>query len=139
MHPNDLIIVCRRPQMLFQHRMFSCRAADSYCFNACVQLNHILTLNYSLSHSLSLSPFLSDMDPLSVTPTIPVVAKLGDMVELQCKTKASAPHTVQWKKVCASHRPPLYCAKESSFPFFICAWNADWMLGDLLPSGLELV
>ncbi|XP_076008756.1 basal cell adhesion molecule isoform X2 [Genypterus blacodes] len=38
------------------------------------------------------------IDPLSVTPARPVVAKLGDMVELQCKTKASAAHTVQWKK-----------------------------------------
>ncbi|KAG7475017.1 cell surface glycoprotein MUC18-like isoform X1 [Solea senegalensis] len=38
------------------------------------------------------------LDPVSVTPAEPQVAMLGDKVEWQCKTKASAPHTVQWKK-----------------------------------------
>ncbi|KAM6968092.1 basal cell adhesion molecule [Aplochiton taeniatus] len=38
------------------------------------------------------------IDKLSVSPAGPLSAMLGDMVELQCKTKASDPHTVQWKK-----------------------------------------
>ncbi|CAN9513803.1 unnamed protein product [Ophioblennius macclurei] len=38
------------------------------------------------------------IDPVSVTPAEPQVVKLGDKVEWQCKTKASAAHTVQWKK-----------------------------------------
>ncbi|KAM8846065.1 basal cell adhesion molecule isoform 1-T1 [Synchiropus picturatus] len=38
------------------------------------------------------------IDPVSVTPAEPQVVMLGDKVEWQCKTKASAPHTVQWKK-----------------------------------------
>ncbi|XP_061771006.1 basal cell adhesion molecule isoform X2 [Nerophis ophidion] len=38
------------------------------------------------------------IDPMSVTPVEPQVVMLGDKVEWQCKTKASAPHTVQWKK-----------------------------------------
>ncbi|XP_051921060.1 basal cell adhesion molecule-like isoform X2 [Hippocampus zosterae] len=38
------------------------------------------------------------IDPMSVTPAKPQVVMLGDSVEWQCKTKASAPHTVQWKK-----------------------------------------
>uniref|UniRef100_A0A3B3ZIJ4 Ig-like domain-containing protein n=1 Tax=Periophthalmus magnuspinnatus TaxID=409849 RepID=A0A3B3ZIJ4_9GOBI len=40
-----------------------------------------------------------NIDPVSVTPTEPQVVMLGDKVEWQCKTKGSAPHTVQWKKV----------------------------------------
>lgn len=43
---------------------------------------------------------LSDIDPMIVTPAEPQVVMLGDDVEWQCKTKASAAHTVQWKKVC---------------------------------------
>ncbi|KAF3692153.1 Basal cell adhesion molecule B-CAM cell surface glycoprotein Lutheran antigen Precursor [Channa argus] len=38
------------------------------------------------------------IDPVSVTPVKPQVVMLGDKVEWQCKTKASAPHTVHWKK-----------------------------------------
>uniref|UniRef100_A0A8D2ZZK5 Basal cell adhesion molecule (Lutheran blood group) n=1 Tax=Scophthalmus maximus TaxID=52904 RepID=A0A8D2ZZK5_SCOMX len=38
------------------------------------------------------------IDPVNVIPAEPQVAMLGDKVEWQCKTKASAPHTVQWKK-----------------------------------------
>ncbi|XP_061919929.1 basal cell adhesion molecule isoform X1 [Entelurus aequoreus] len=38
------------------------------------------------------------IDPVSVTPVEPQVVMLGDKVEWQCKTKASAAHTVQWKK-----------------------------------------
>lgn len=44
---------------------------------------------------------LSDIDPVSVTPVQPQVVMLGDKVEWQCKTKASAAHTVHWKKVCS--------------------------------------
>ncbi|KAJ8005271.1 hypothetical protein DPEC_G00144900 [Dallia pectoralis] len=38
------------------------------------------------------------IDPVSVSPGRPVTCMLGEMVELQCKTKASDKHTVQWKK-----------------------------------------
>ncbi|XP_035991182.1 basal cell adhesion molecule isoform X1 [Fundulus heteroclitus] len=38
------------------------------------------------------------IDQMSVTPAEPKSVKLGDKVEWQCKTKASKPHTVQWKK-----------------------------------------
>ncbi|XP_054637322.1 basal cell adhesion molecule isoform X2 [Dunckerocampus dactyliophorus] len=38
------------------------------------------------------------IDPMTVTPVEPQVVMLGDKVEWQCKTKASALHTVQWKK-----------------------------------------
>ncbi|CAB1450145.1 unnamed protein product [Pleuronectes platessa] len=38
------------------------------------------------------------IDPVNVIPVEPQVVKLGDNVEWQCKTKASAAHTVQWKK-----------------------------------------
>lgn len=46
-----------------------------------------------------ISSFLSDIDPVSIIPAQPQVVMLGDKVEWQCKTKASAAHTVQWKKV----------------------------------------
>lgn len=46
-----------------------------------------------------LSSFHSDIDPVSITPAQPQVVMFGDKVEWQCKTKASAAHTVQWKKV----------------------------------------
>ena len=52
-----------------------------------------------LPPSLSLFFSLSDIDPVSVTPAQPQVVMLGDKAEWQCKTKGSAPHTVQWKKV----------------------------------------
>ncbi|XP_077383254.1 basal cell adhesion molecule isoform X2 [Festucalex cinctus] len=38
------------------------------------------------------------IDPMNVSPAKPQVVMFGDTVEWQCKTKASAPHTVQWKK-----------------------------------------
>ncbi|XP_068998429.1 basal cell adhesion molecule isoform X1 [Embiotoca jacksoni] len=38
------------------------------------------------------------IDPVSVIPAEPQVVMLGDNVEWQCKTKASASHTVHWKK-----------------------------------------
>lgn len=38
------------------------------------------------------------IDPVSVTPAEPQVVNFGDKVEFQCNTKASAAHTVQWKK-----------------------------------------
>ncbi|CAL1610353.1 unnamed protein product [Knipowitschia caucasica] len=41
---------------------------------------------------------VSYIDPVSVIPAEPQVVMLGDKVEWQCKTKGSAPHTVQWKK-----------------------------------------
>nr|XP_029497712.1 basal cell adhesion molecule-like [Oncorhynchus nerka] len=39
------------------------------------------------------------IDPMSVRPAGPLSTMTGDMVELQCKTKASDSHTVQWKKL----------------------------------------
>uniref|UniRef100_A0A3B3ZI00 Ig-like domain-containing protein n=1 Tax=Periophthalmus magnuspinnatus TaxID=409849 RepID=A0A3B3ZI00_9GOBI len=48
--------------------------------------------------SLVIHHMLLHIDPVSVTPTEPQVVMLGDKVEWQCKTKGSAPHTVQWKK-----------------------------------------
>ncbi|XP_068180580.1 basal cell adhesion molecule isoform X2 [Antennarius striatus] len=38
------------------------------------------------------------IDPVSVIPVEPQEVMLGEKVEWQCKTKASATHTVQWKK-----------------------------------------
>ncbi|XP_071764601.1 basal cell adhesion molecule isoform X1 [Centroberyx gerrardi] len=53
-------------------------------------------LDADLSGEITLA--VNHIDPMSVTPAGPLFAKLGDMVEMQCKTKASAAHTVQWKK-----------------------------------------
>lgn len=53
-------------------------------------------LDADLSGKITLS--VHYIDPVSVTPTEPQVVMLGDKVEWQCKTKGSAPHTVQWKK-----------------------------------------
>ncbi|XP_033837077.1 basal cell adhesion molecule isoform X1 [Periophthalmus magnuspinnatus] len=53
-------------------------------------------LDAELNGKISLS--VAYIDPVSVTPTEPQVVMLGDKVEWQCKTKGSAPHTVQWKK-----------------------------------------
>uniref|UniRef100_A0A8C6WN99 Basal cell adhesion molecule (Lutheran blood group) n=1 Tax=Neogobius melanostomus TaxID=47308 RepID=A0A8C6WN99_9GOBI len=53
-------------------------------------------LEAELSGKISLS--VHYIDPVSVTPTEPQMVMLGDKVEWQCKTKGSAPHTVQWKK-----------------------------------------
>lgn len=70
-----------------------------------------LRLLASFSHSLLILS-ASDIDPVSVTPVDPQVVMLGDKVEWQCKTKASGPHTVQWKKVCcitSSTSFPITC------------------------------
>ncbi|XP_056299958.1 basal cell adhesion molecule isoform X2 [Pseudoliparis swirei] len=53
-------------------------------------------LDADLSGIINLS--VNYIDPVSVTPAGPQVVMLGDNVEWQCKTKASATHTVQWKK-----------------------------------------
>lgn len=58
----------------------------------------------------------SDIDPVSVTPVEPQVVMLGDKVEWQCKTKGSAPHTVQWKKVCAPLTPTSPLMQIEFFP-----------------------
>lgn len=63
-----------------------------------------------------------DIDPVSIIPSQPQVVMLGDKVEWQCKTKASAVHTVQWKKVCAQAFPqsslagPFIEYKNLAFP-----------------------
>ncbi|XP_026226868.1 basal cell adhesion molecule [Anabas testudineus] len=53
-------------------------------------------LDADLSGTINLA--IHYIDPVSVNPSDPQVAMLGDSVEWQCKTKASATHTVQWKK-----------------------------------------
>ncbi|GAA6220358.1 basal cell adhesion molecule-like isoform X2 [Lates japonicus] len=53
-------------------------------------------LDADLSGTINLS--VHYIDPMNVIPVEPQVAMLGDKVEWQCKTKASALHTVQWKK-----------------------------------------
>lgn len=50
-----------------------------------------------------------DIDPVSVTPDQAQLVMLGDKVEWQCKTKASAAHTVHWMKVRSG-------SSSSSFP-----------------------
>ncbi|XP_061675515.1 basal cell adhesion molecule isoform X2 [Syngnathoides biaculeatus] len=64
--------------------MYTCKAID---FD---------NLDADLTGEINLS--VHYIDPMSVTPAKPQVVMLGDSVEWQCKTKASAPHTVQWKK-----------------------------------------
>lgn len=56
-----------------------------------------------------------DIDPVSVIPDQAQVVMLGDKVEWQCKTKASAAHTVHWMKV----RP----IASSFFPPHACSWK----------------
>ncbi|XP_073341615.1 basal cell adhesion molecule isoform X2 [Pagrus major] len=53
-------------------------------------------LDADLSGTISL--VVNYIDPVSVIPAEPQVVMLGDKVEWQCKTKASAAHTIQWKK-----------------------------------------
>ncbi|XP_019948872.1 basal cell adhesion molecule isoform X1 [Paralichthys olivaceus] len=53
-------------------------------------------LDADLSGTINLN--VHYIDPVNVTPVEPQVVMLGDKVEWQCKTKASASHTVQWKK-----------------------------------------
>ncbi|KAM9310224.1 basal cell adhesion molecule isoform 2-T2 [Pholidichthys leucotaenia] len=53
-------------------------------------------LNADLSGTINLT--VHYINPVSVTPVEPQVVMLGEKVEWQCKTKASAAHTIQWKK-----------------------------------------
>ncbi|XP_029307785.1 basal cell adhesion molecule isoform X2 [Cottoperca gobio] len=64
--------------------VYMCTATDFDNLDADLSGSIALTVNY--------------IDPVNVTPTQPQVIMLGDKVEWQCKTKASAAHTVQWKK-----------------------------------------
>ncbi|XP_057691248.1 basal cell adhesion molecule isoform X1 [Corythoichthys intestinalis] len=64
--------------------LYTCKAIDFDNLDAELTGDVTLTVNY--------------IDPMSVTPVKPQVVMFGDSVEWQCKTKASAPHTVQWKK-----------------------------------------
>lgn len=59
-----------------------------------------------------------DIDPVSVMPDQTQVVMLGDKVEWQCKTKASASHTVHWKKVrsVASSFPHVRSWKNGVLP-----------------------
>lgn len=71
---------------------------------------------------------VSDIDPVSVIPAQPQVVMLGDKVEWQCKTKASAAHTVQWKKVrsIAFLNQVLYFLRIHTFALFlICPQNSS--------------
>ncbi|XP_029957908.1 basal cell adhesion molecule isoform X2 [Salarias fasciatus] len=63
---------------------YKCQATDFDNLDAELSGTVDLTVNY--------------IDPVSVTPAESQVVKFGDKVEWQCKTKASAQHTVQWKK-----------------------------------------
>ncbi|ROL47841.1 Basal cell adhesion molecule [Anabarilius grahami] len=53
------------------------------------------------------------MDPVTVTPEGPLIVNKGDVVELQCKTKSSDSHTLQWKKAIFF------------FSFFFSFWQID--------------
>ncbi|CAL8247527.1 unnamed protein product [Lota lota] len=53
-------------------------------------------LDADLSGLINLA--VSYIDPVSVTPAGPLFVNLGDMVDVQCKTKSSGSHTIQWKK-----------------------------------------
>uniref|UniRef100_A0A3Q3LJR2 Basal cell adhesion molecule (Lutheran blood group) n=1 Tax=Mastacembelus armatus TaxID=205130 RepID=A0A3Q3LJR2_9TELE len=64
--------------------VYTCTATDYDNLEADLSGTITLTVNY--------------IDPMSVTPVKPQVVMLGDKVEWQCKTKASAAHTVHWKK-----------------------------------------
>ncbi|KAI3361204.1 hypothetical protein L3Q82_013399 [Scortum barcoo] len=64
--------------------VYVCKATDFDNLDADLRGEITLTVHY--------------IDPMSVTPVQPQVVMLGDNVEWQCKTKASAKHTVQWKK-----------------------------------------
>lgn len=64
--------------------VYMCTAMDFDNLEADLSGTITLTVNY--------------IDPMSVIPAQPQVVMLGDKVEWQCKTKASAAHTVQWKK-----------------------------------------
>ncbi|XP_037641937.1 basal cell adhesion molecule isoform X2 [Sebastes umbrosus] len=64
--------------------VYMCKATDFDNLDADLSGTITLTVNY--------------IDPVSVVPAQPQVVMLGDKVEWQCKTKASATHTVQWKK-----------------------------------------
>ncbi|KAM3613577.1 uncharacterized protein V6R79_001759 [Siganus canaliculatus] len=53
-------------------------------------------LDADLSGTIDLA--VNYIDPVMVVPAQNQMVMLGDKVEWQCKTKASAQHTVQWKK-----------------------------------------
>ncbi|KAM3873294.1 basal cell adhesion molecule [Diretmus argenteus] len=64
--------------------VYTCQATDFDNLDADLNRELTLAVNY--------------IDPMTLTPASNVFAKLGMMVEVQCKTKASDAHTVQWKK-----------------------------------------
>ncbi|XP_042165164.1 basal cell adhesion molecule-like isoform X1 [Oncorhynchus tshawytscha] len=64
--------------------VYKCMATDFDNLDADLNGEVILSVHY--------------IDPMSVRPAGPLSTMTGDMVELQCKTKASDSHTVQWKK-----------------------------------------
>uniref|UniRef100_A0AAQ4Q8X3 Basal cell adhesion molecule (Lutheran blood group) n=1 Tax=Gasterosteus aculeatus aculeatus TaxID=481459 RepID=A0AAQ4Q8X3_GASAC len=64
--------------------VYKCSATDFDNMDADLTGTIGLTVNY--------------IDPVSVTPAEPQVVSLGDKVEWHCKTRASALHTVHWKK-----------------------------------------
>ncbi|KAM4600452.1 basal cell adhesion molecule [Polymixia lowei] len=64
--------------------VYKCQATDYDNLDADLNGEITLAVNY--------------IDPMNLTPATSMMAKLGDMVEIQCKTKASSAHTVQWKK-----------------------------------------
>ncbi|XP_067304845.1 basal cell adhesion molecule isoform X2 [Pseudorasbora parva] len=64
---------------------YMCEALD---FDALPEVELTKTLNLNVHY----------IDPMAVTPEGPLVVNKGDVVELQCKTKSSAAHTLQWKK-----------------------------------------
>ncbi|XP_056157954.1 basal cell adhesion molecule-like [Lampris incognitus] len=64
--------------------LYRCQATDFDNLEADLSSELTLAVNY--------------IDPMNVSPAGPLVAKLGDTVEMQCKTKASSSHTVHWKK-----------------------------------------
>lgn len=64
---------------------YMCEAQD---FDALQDVELSRTLNLNVHY----------IDPVSVTPEGPLVVSKGDVVELQCKTKSSDAHTLQWKR-----------------------------------------
>ncbi|XP_035527835.1 basal cell adhesion molecule isoform X1 [Morone saxatilis] len=64
--------------------VYTCTATDFDNLDADLSGTITLTVHY--------------IDPVNVSPAQPQVVMLGDKVEWQCKTKASAAHTVHWKK-----------------------------------------
>uniref|UniRef100_A0A3Q3WJM0 Ig-like domain-containing protein n=1 Tax=Mola mola TaxID=94237 RepID=A0A3Q3WJM0_MOLML len=65
--------------------LYKCTATDFDNMEADLSGTITLTVNY--------------IDPVILTPDQPQVVMLGDKVEWQCKTRASAAHTLHWMKV----------------------------------------